>query len=223
MVSDITGIDYELLKDNVILETNELPISTKNEKAKRCDFIIRILDDKIINLELNAHRYNGLIIKNLSYLCNLFATSSKKGEEYNEDLIVMQININCYNDEFSKPISKYTLQEEDTHKLYVKNLAIYDLNIVKCHELYYNLVNKDNIPNHVKWGTLIYCNNIDDIPNIVKGIMTNKERDKIMSKLSKKSFVLGLTTGIVIAGMSLVFANTQIQAILNNQIQIKKF
>lgn len=41
-----------------------------------------------------------------------------------------------------------------------------------------------------------------------------------MSKLSKKSFVLGLTIGIVVAGMSLVFANTQIQAILNNQIKI---
>ena len=34
MVSDITGIGYEILKDNIILETNELPISTKNEKEK---------------------------------------------------------------------------------------------------------------------------------------------------------------------------------------------
>ena len=185
MVSDITGIDYELLKDNIILETTELPISTKNEKAKRCDFVLRIIDDKIINLELNAYRYNGLIIKNLSYLFQLFTSSSKKGEEYNDDLVVMQINLNCYKDELFKPLSKYLLQEDNTHKIYVKNLAIFDLNVVKCHELYYNLDNKEDIPNYIRWGALIYCNNINDIPDIVEGILTNEERNRIMSKLSK--------------------------------------
>ena len=31
MISDITGIDYTLLKDNLILETNELPIDKKTK------------------------------------------------------------------------------------------------------------------------------------------------------------------------------------------------
>ena len=185
MVSDITGISYELLKDNVILETTELPISTKNEKAKRCDFVLRILDDKIINLELNANKYAGLIIKNLSYLCSLFATSTKRGEEYNEDMLVMQINLNCYEDRQDKALAKYLLQEEDTHKIYLKNIAIFDLNIVKCSELYYNLDNQENIPNYIKWGALIYCNNFENIPDIVNGIMTDKEREQIMGKLDK--------------------------------------
>ena len=141
MVSDITGIDYELLNDNVILETNELPINKKNEKAKRCDFILRINKDNIINLELNQQCYTGLIVKNLSYLFHLFASSSKKGEEYNDNLIVTQINLNCfkgfdYNE--IKPLSRYSLREDDTNKLYVKNVAIYELNVLKCFELYYN-------------------------------------------------------------------------------------
>ena len=186
MVSDITGIDYKILKDNVVLETNELPISTKNEKAKRCDFVLRITDNKIINLELNAHRYSGLVIKNLSYLFQLFASTFKKGNEYDSDLIVMQININCYNDNYSKALSKYHLLEDDTHKLYVKNIAIYDLNIVKCHELYYNLREKEeDIPNYIRWGAFIYNNSFNEIPNIVSNIITDKERNKIMSKLSK--------------------------------------
>ena len=45
MISDITGINYELMKDNLTLEVNELPISKKNEKAKRCDFIVKIIND----------------------------------------------------------------------------------------------------------------------------------------------------------------------------------
>ena len=51
MISDITGIDYELLKDNLILDVQEMPISRKNEKFKKCDFILRVEDNNIINLE----------------------------------------------------------------------------------------------------------------------------------------------------------------------------
>ena len=36
----------------------------------------------------------------------------------------------------------------------------------------------------------------------------------------KKGFILGLATGVVLTGASLVFANSQIQAILNDQIKV---
>jgi len=77
MISDITGIDYELLKDNIVLETNDLPIAKSNEKAKRCDFIIRIGNGNIINLELNNHKYSGVKVKNLSYLLVIFCKKNK--------------------------------------------------------------------------------------------------------------------------------------------------
>ena len=136
MVADITGIDYSLLKDNIILETTELPINRKNEKAKQCDFILKVNPDYVINLELNRQSHTGLIVKNLSYLFNLFSSSTKKGEQYNEDLTVMQINLNCFNEYVNKPLSKYHIREDDTHQLYAKNLVIYSLNIVKCHDIY---------------------------------------------------------------------------------------
>lgn len=188
MVSDITGINYEILKDNIILETNELPISTKNEKAKRCDFIIRINNGNIINLELNSHCYNGLLIKNLSYLFNLFSNSTKKSEKYNDNLIIKQININCYKDKNYteiNPLSRYHLREDDTNKLYLKNVAIYELNVVKCHELYYNTSNHDDLPNYVKWGAFIYSNSIEEISSITKDILEFRERKLIMDKLNK--------------------------------------
>ena len=49
MISDITGIDYGLLKDNIVLDVNELSLERKNEKFKKCDFILRVLDYNIIN------------------------------------------------------------------------------------------------------------------------------------------------------------------------------
>ena len=54
IVSDITGMDYEILENNVTLDTNELPVNSLKEKAKRCDFILRLDENKIINPEINV-------------------------------------------------------------------------------------------------------------------------------------------------------------------------
>ena len=59
------------------------------------------------------------------------------------------------------------------------------MNVVKCLELYYNLNNLDDVPKHIKWGALIYNRDINKIPDIVNGIMTIEERDRVMDKLNK--------------------------------------
>ena len=97
----------------------------------------------------------------------------------------MQINLNCYEKNVENILTEYRLQEVKTHKIYTKNISIFNLNIVKCQELYYNLDNQDDIPNYIRWGALIYTRDFENIPDIVKGIMTNKERDKIMDKMNK--------------------------------------
>ena len=67
MIYDITGFSYLLLEDNLALESNEVSIDKFGEKFKRCDFIVRVGPNNIINLELNPNSYPGLVIKNLSY------------------------------------------------------------------------------------------------------------------------------------------------------------
>ena len=185
MISDITGIDYALLKDNIVLETNELPIHKRDEKFKKCDFIIKVDDQMILNLELNRQSHTGLIVKNLSYVFQLFSTSFKKGACYDEEFVVMQINLNCFRDKISKKgLSKYYLKEDEDGRIYSNNLLIYDLNIVNCHEIYYNC-GELKVPNYVRWGELLYCNDVSKIPSIVKGIMTCEERNRIMGILDK--------------------------------------
>jgi len=48
-----------------------------------------------------------------------------------------------------------------------------------------NYNDNEKIPNYVRCGTLIYCDDIKEIPDIVKGIMTYEERNLIMEKLDK--------------------------------------
>lgn len=95
-----------------------------------------------------------------------------------------QINLNCYKENLNKPLAKYLLQEVDDYQVYTKSLSIFDVNIVKCNELYYNH-KQEEIPNYVRWGALIYCDDFSKIPDIVKGIMTDEERDRIMDKMDK--------------------------------------
>ena len=41
IISDITNISYVLLKDNIILEMNEIPITRNNEKFKKYKINVR--------------------------------------------------------------------------------------------------------------------------------------------------------------------------------------
>ena len=184
MIADITGIEYSLLKNNIRLITNEIPISVKEEKAKRCDFLVKVSDKNIINVEINSSYYPGLLNKNLSYLFIAYATATKKNKKYDDNLFATQINLNCYKENSNKPLAKYLLQEVDDYQIYTKSLSIFDVNVVKCNELYYNHM-QEEIPNYVRWGALIYCDDFSKIPNIVKGIMTDEERNRIMDKMNK--------------------------------------
>ena len=186
MVSDITGMDYSLLENNITLEFNELPVNSLKEKSKRCDFILRIDENNILNIELNSSYYVGLLIKNLAYLCNIFSRAVKKSEKYTDDLNVVQINLNCFEKNISKSVlEEYKLQNVKTHETYLENISILTLDIVKCHDIYYNDDNKEKLPEFIKWGAFLYNRDYDEIPNIIGSIMSKREVKKIMSKISK--------------------------------------
>ena len=185
LVSSITGIDYWDLKDNLIFETNEIPISKQNEKAKRCDFILRMTNNNIINLEINSNYYTRMPIKNLSYICGLYSISTKRGEEYDDSFVAIQINLDCYEDNKNKALEEYLLQEVTSHKVYTNSLSIFNLNVVKCNDIYYNCDDEENIPDYIKWGALIYTRDFSKIPDIAKGILTKREMERIMDKIEK--------------------------------------
>ena len=185
LVSSITGIDYWDLKDNLIFETNEIPISKQNEKAKRCDFILRMTNNNIINLEINSNYYTRMPIKNLSYICGLYSISTKRGEEYDDSFVAIQINLDCYEENKNKALEEYLLQEVTSHKVYTNSLSIFNLNVVKCNDIYYNCDDEENIPDYIKWGALIYTRDFSKIPDIAKGILTKREMERIMDKIEK--------------------------------------
>ena len=176
-IYDITG---DKVKD-IKLYANEIPIKRGKEKFKRCDFLIKH-NNTIYNIELNNSYYDALLIKNTSYIFSLYSTDASRGNEYNKDLEVIQININNYT-RFNKPILDYKIINNNYGYVYLDSLKIYELDIEKCNKLYYN--DRIRKRRYLKWGALFSCTNLNDISLILDELLTKKEKDIIMEKLNK--------------------------------------
>lgn len=190
MISDLTDLDYEKLKDNIIIETNETSSNYIDKKNKERDFIIKINNENIISVEINKYGPAGKVIENLYYLFNLLSKEpiyTYKG--INDDaLTIIQIDISYYvfeNDEIIKPLKQCYLTENNPEKIFTKNLKVSILNVEKCHKEYHNNKNKE-ISNQVRWGELFHCKNINEIPDITKNILTQEESNIIINKLKNK-------------------------------------
>ena len=190
MLSDIMNIDYEMLKDNIALVDNEIPITRLNEKARKCDFIIKISDNSIVNLEINSLNYRGYKIKNLSYAFSLYSKGIKRGENYHENFMLSQLNLNTfgeYSDDNFKFMNTYALTELNSHNVYTKSFKIYSLDVAKCYKLFYNNDKKIKKSNQLRWGALICAKTLDEVDEILGSMITVDEKNKF------KDTIAGLT------------------------------
>ena len=128
------------------------PELTKNniyEKGKYLDILIKA-DNLFINIEINSHNYNGLSERNFSYIALVYASHIKVGEEYNNNLDFVQINLTVGLGTNQPEISVSRVINKDTLKLKVRNLDIYDVNLDKINSRCYN---KDDEYNFLKMIT----------------------------------------------------------------------
>ena len=116
------------------------PELTKNniyEKGKYLDVLIKT-DNLFVNIEVNSHNYNGLSERNFSYIALVYASHVKVGEEYNNDLDFIQINLTVGLGTKMPEISISKVINKETLKLKVRNLDIYDVNLDKINSRCYN-------------------------------------------------------------------------------------
>ena len=128
------------------------PELTKNniyEKGKYLDVLIKT-DNLFVNIEINSHNYNGLSERNFSYIALVYASHIKVGEEYNNDLDFVQINLTVGLGTSHPEISVSSVINKETLKLKVRNLDIYDVNLDKINSRCYN---KDDEYNFLKMIT----------------------------------------------------------------------
>ena len=114
------------------LERNVLNIHVKR---KHFDLF---LDTDIgkIQVEINSYYSDYIPVRNTSYICNTYTSYTSRGDKYDPNINIIQINFS-YGLKKDKLFSKYYIQDEDGNK-YVSNFLIIELNMDKYMEFWYN-------------------------------------------------------------------------------------
>ena len=177
-IYDITGYQFE----HIVFYMNEIPIQRKDEKFKRCDFIIETDRNVIINIELNRYFSDTILVKNTGYVFSLFSRYSSKGVEYNKDLKVIQININCFS-RFNKSVLDYRILNGKYGYSYFSGIEIWDLDVIQSKKLFDSDLKRKK--RYIKWGALFSCTSIEEMEPILGELLNKKEVYLFMNKLKK--------------------------------------
>ena len=118
----------------------ERNVDNVNVKRKHLDLYLETSIGKI-QVEVNSSDRDYVRPRNTSYLCDIYSHHTLVGHEYNEDILIIQINFS-YGVNYKEYIRKNMIQDDNGNK-YVKNFIIYELNMEKYMELWYNKEEKE--------------------------------------------------------------------------------
>ncbi len=128
-------------KSDDITEKNiEINQGKINIKRKNLDILLEI-GNELLNIEANNHEsIEYTRIRNTAYVCSLYASYIKKGEDYQKQKKVNIIQINLYygvgKRKIKKEIEEYSLQNEKGEKV-VENLKIIEVNMDRIMKFWY--------------------------------------------------------------------------------------
>lgn len=174
LISELTSIPFEDLKNNLKVIDSRLPIDNYNEKNKTTDILLSV-EGNIINIEMNNRYYSGLFERNNSYAHKVLGLTMQRGSSYKDYRFLIQINIDNFI-QFKKPISVFKMMEIDTHEVENENFIIYHISLPKLSEKYYNETNLSHLE---KLFLIIGLNNITDLEKIGLG-------DKVIMEYKSK-------------------------------------
>ena len=94
-----------------------------------------------IQVEVNATDNDYVKPRNMAYLCDIYSHHTLKGEIYNEETMMIQINFS-YGISIDEYVREYRIQDNIGNR-YVKNFVIYELNMDKYIDIWYNKDEKE--------------------------------------------------------------------------------
>ncbi len=182
------GIDKEIIRKNMHLENTILPVSNAKEKKKVTDIIVRV-ERNVVNLEMNASYYEGLINRNIDYILKGKTEANFSGENYDDNYIGIQINFDLDWQYDDREIIKFVLMDPEREIVLSENLIIYNINLLKFREKYYN---NDELSEFERAITLLTLTKREDIEKISEGVEGLMEAKEEIKKLSDDLGIIGV-------------------------------
>ena len=132
----------EIKIDRIKIRSTELLSGNIGVKDKRVDALV-YAGDKKIEIEINSENRDYVRPRNMAYLCNIYQSHTLRGEEYNEDTDIIQINFTYGLGEKKEAKREYKVRDKEG-KEYVKNFKIYEINMDYYKKIWYDK-NEDEI------------------------------------------------------------------------------
>ena len=132
----------EIKIDRIEIRSTELLSGNIGLKDKRV-YALVYAGDKKIEIEINSENRDYVRPRNMAYLCNIYQSHTLRGEEYNEDTDIIQINFTYGLGEKKEAKREYKVRDKEG-KEYVKNFKIYEINMDYYKKIWYDK-NEDEI------------------------------------------------------------------------------
>ncbi len=130
---------------NIKYLNNEIPQGNYQIKGKKVDVLLDT-DQGKINIELNAQKQTFTNARNFSYISSIYIRNTLVGNDYSEDINIIQINLTFglgekNNDTKDDVYSKYMVlkcAKRNIQEKFIKNLIIYEFDMDKIMEFWYS-------------------------------------------------------------------------------------
>ena len=126
-IKEIEYLNLERNSDNVHVMRKHLDLNLETDIGR-------------LEIEVNASHAKYVKARNTAYLCDIYSHYVEKGDKYDEETLIIQINFSYGLPDDGKYVRKYTISDE-TGKQFVKNFIIYDINMSKYEKMWYNVKN----------------------------------------------------------------------------------
>ena len=120
---------------------NELNEENLLVRRKTLDALIET-DIGKIGIEVNSNNRPYVHLRNMAYICDLYASYTLSGEKYTDKVDIIQINLSYELGINHKKLSIYKIMD-DEENLYVNNFKIYEINMDYYLKLWYDKNEKE--------------------------------------------------------------------------------
>ena len=174
-------IPIEKIKEKVKLQSRELPLENKKIRRKQVDLIIEIEGEKI-NIELSNQMNQGIIERNIVYLCSIHARELKYGDnKYQNIKKTLQINLNNFKCNKEKIKESYYIQNEEGEKLSEK-IQIDVIDMEKARERCYT----NSETKLARWCRIITSKRIEEIIEVMgDDLMEEEAREQLIEEVEE--------------------------------------
>jgi len=139
LLKDLLELILNVKINNITLGPNERNTGSLRVKRKTYDALL-YTDIGKIEIEVNANNKKYIYPRNMAYICDLYSHHTLVKESYNQDTIIMQINLSYELGKKNKAVRVYTICDEEGEK-FVKNFEIIQINMDYFVNLWYDREN----------------------------------------------------------------------------------